>query len=212
MRTSQSGIFLASAEMAEIGLTQDTLLSAISNTHQILDQIDSKLTEVGADPISQMIELANLSSMVGNLFAAEIAKNSNGNFVRNGPHKYPDLLAAKPTSKNIEIKMALENNKPKGHLAKEGYYLICRYVLVDQEEKYNPESRGNKVAIWEVRFGYLLDAHFNISNTPGDSGKTAVINKEGMAALKVVYLNLTIAPYSDRSATFKTLQKLISNI
>ena len=54
--------------------------------------------------------------------------------------------------------------------------------------------------------------HFNLSNTTGDSGKTAVVNKDGMEALKIVYLNLAIAPYSVRSSTYKLLQQLINNI
>jgi hypothetical protein len=212
MERKQLGIFLGTEILKVVGLTEDVLLAAITNTHLVLDQIDSKLLEVGADRISQMVELANLSSMVGNLFGAEVAKNSNGKLVRNGPHKYPDLLAKSPDARDVEIKVALENNKPKGHLAKAGYYITCRYVLVDENGIYNPSQRGQVVALWEVRFGNLKDEHFNISNTPGDSGKTAVINKDGMEALQIVYLNLAIAPYSERSSTYKLLQRLISNI
>ena len=212
MERKQLGIFFGAESLKSAGLSEEILLAAITNTHMVLDQIDSKLLEVGADRISQMVELANLSSMVGNLFGAEVAKNSNGKLIRNGPHKYPDLLPNAPDVKGIEIKVALENNKPKGHLAKAGFYITCRYVLVDENGVYNPNLRGQVVALWEVRFGYLNDDHFNISNTPGDSGKTAVINKEGMESLKIVYLNLAIAPYSARSSTYKLLQKLINNI
>ena len=212
MEREQVGIFFESKPMKEAGLTQETLLSAITKTHNILDQIDAKLLEVGADRISQMIELANLSSMVGNLFAAEIAKNSSGSFKRNGPHKYPDLLANSENSKDIEIKVALETNKPKGHLAKSGYYMTCRYVLVDNEGKYNDQKRGHIVAIWEVRFGHLEEKHFNLSNTPGDSGKTAVVNLQGMQALQIAYLNIAIAPYSEKSATYKILKRLINSV
>lgn len=212
MERKQTGIFLGVESLKAAGLNQDILLAAVTNTHMVLDQIDSKLLEVGADRISQMIELANLSSMVGNLFGAEIAKNSAGKFVRNGPHKFPDLLAQTPDARDIEIKVALETNKPKGHLAKEGYYITCRYVLVDENGVYNPIRRGEIVALWEVRFGYLKDEHFNLSNTPGDSGKTAVINKQGMEVLQIVYLNMAIAPFTERSSTYKLLQKLINNI
>lgn len=212
MKRKQVGMFIGTKELARAGLSEDLLLAAITNTHLVLDQIDSKLLEVGADRISQLIELANLSSVLGNLLGAEIAKNSNGLFVRNGPHKYPDLLAQTRHAKNIEIKVALETNKPKGHLAKEGYYITCRYVLVDENGTFDPTKRGQVVAIWEVRFGFLKNEHFNISNTPGDSGKTAVINKDGMNALKVVYLNLAISPYSERSGTRRTLEDLIKGI
>ena len=50
-----------------------------------------------------------------------IVKASNGVFRKNGPHKYPDLLADRLDAANVEIKVALEDNKPKGHLAKPGF-------------------------------------------------------------------------------------------
>ena len=212
MERKQVGIFLDADVLKLSGLTEEILLAAINNTHMVLDQIDSKLIEVGADRISQMVELANLSSMVGNLFGAEVAKNSNGKFVRNGPHKFPDLLAQTSDTKDVEIKVALETNKPKGHLAKAGYYITCRYVLVDENGEYNPDKRGQVVALWEVRVGYLAEEHFNLSNTPGDSGKTAVINKAGMNAMKIIYLNIAIAPFSKRSSTYKSLNNLINSI
>jgi hypothetical protein len=107
--------------------------AACNYTHAILDLLDEKLLSSGAFPISELIELANLSSMVGNLLGAGIVKFSNGIFQRNGPHKYPDLLSQNDIAKDIEIKIALEINKPKGHVVKVGYYLICRYVLVSED-------------------------------------------------------------------------------
>jgi hypothetical protein len=150
-----------------------------------------------------MIELANLSSVVGNLLGAGIAKFSQGMFERNGPHKYPDLLGMKNMAKDVEIKVALETNKPKGHLAKAGFYLICRYVLVQDDGSFDIKNRGNRVSIWEIRFGYLEDSHFNLSNTPGDSGKTAVVNSGGMAALKLIYCDLEKCPMSRTGKTYK---------
>jgi hypothetical protein len=156
-----------------------------------------------------MVELANLSSMVGNLLGAGIEKYSKNNFKRNGPHKYPDILSQNENSKDIEIKISLETNKPKGHLAKEGYYLTFRYVLIDNKAEYNRDLRGEIVQIWEARFGYLLEEHFNISNTAGDSGKTAVINADGMEALKVAYIDLNYCPFTNRSKNFKIYQNII---
>lgn len=212
MRSELKGLFFEPKELADAGLTKVNLTRAINYTHSILDEIDSKLIEVGADRISQMVELANLSSMVGNLLGAGIAKFSENKFVRNGPHKYPDLLVCDDSCKEIEIKVALENNKPKGHLAKAGYYLACRYVLTDHNGIHVRAIRGETVEIWEARFGFLEEEHFNISNTPGDSGKTAVINKLGMDALKIVYINPHITPYSEKSRTYKDYQLLLNNI
>ena len=77
----------------------------------------------------------------------------------------------------LEIKMALEDNKPKGHLAKPGFYLTCRYVLADTSGNFvrGVAQRGAVVWIWELRAGLLGMEHFNLSNTPGDSGKTEII-------------------------------------
>jgi hypothetical protein len=204
-----NGKFLEGNLIADAGLTIEIVRNAIQYTHQILDQIDDKLLAVGADRMSQTVELANLSSMAGNLLGAGIARLSDGKFRRNGPHKYPDILANSTTVKDIEIKISLEKNIPKGHLAKAGYYLTCRYVLVNESFNFNPDKRGEIVEIWEARFGYLEEKQFNLSNTPGDSGKTAVINKEGMDQLKVIYVNLGICPYTKSSSTFKNYEKLI---
>ncbi len=206
------GTFINNNLDTNAGLSIENIRLAIDYAHEIIDQIDDKLISVGADRISQTVELANLSSMVGNLLAAGIAKFSNGKFTRNGPHKYPDILANATDVKDIEIKISLETNKPKGHLAKGGFYLTCRYVLVSSDFKFDINNRGEVVEIWEARFGYLEEDDFNLSNTPGDSGKTAVINKQGMEKLKVVYINLDYCPYSERSVTYKEYQKLISSI
>lgn len=206
-----NGHFFEHEDMLEAGLTVENLKNAIEYTHQILDEIDHKMVEVGSDRLSQMVELANLSSMIGNLLGAGIARFSNGRFVRNGPHKYPDLLSKEQHSKDIEIKISLERNKPKGHLAKEGYYLTSRYVLIGENLELDPNERGEIAQIWEVRFGYLKEEHFNLSNTPGDSGKTAVINKEGMDNLHIVYVNIDYCPYSSKSRTYKEYENLINN-
>ena len=140
------------------------------------------------------------------MFGAAIAKNSDGLLLRNGPHKYPDLLSTGKNAvvPNVEIKMALERNQPKGHLAKEGYYISARYVLcAEHSPKWEKGERGITPSIWEIRFGHLKNEHFNISNTAGDSGKTAVVNKAGMEELKVIYLDLHRAPLLPGSRGFK---------
>ncbi|MFI3277413.1 MAG: hypothetical protein SNH13_02115 [Rikenellaceae bacterium] len=205
MKRKLLGRFNETPEMINCGLTIDILKRAIEHTHIIIDEIDKKLLSLGADRLSQTVELANLSSMIGNILGAGVVSNSNNIYKRNKPHKYPDVLSNHPTSSDIEIKIALETNNPKGHLAKEGYYLICRYVLIDENFKFNKDTRGNIAEIWEARFGFLKTEHFNISNTSGDSGKTAVVNKNGMEQLKVIYANTNICPYSQNSATFKKL-------
>jgi hypothetical protein len=209
-RNLNSKYLLNHAVLQEAGISVPVIEAACNYTHAILDLLDEKLVTSGASPISELIELANLSSMVGNLLGAGIVKFSNGMFQRNGPHKYPDLLSQNTIAKDIEIKVALECNKPKGHLAKAGYYLICRYVLVSAAGQLDMNHRGDKVAIWEIRFGFLALTHFNLSNTAGDSGKTAVVNNDGMNALKVIYCDLDKCPYPKTGKIFKQYQSLFN--
>ena len=94
------------------------------------------------------------------------------------------------------IKVALENNKPKGHLVKPGPHLTLRYVLTNEDGVYirGKEFRGTVPWIWEIKIGELSESHFNFSNTAGDSGKTAVINAAGMNALTTVFFDRTRCP------------------
>lgn len=200
--------------LAAIGLSHDQIANAVIGTYRLLDRIDATLVSDGVEPLCQVVELANLSSMIGNILGAEVAKASAGLYVRNGPHKFPDLLPnhADAAQTGVEIKMALNRNQPKGHLAKEGHYLTCRYLLVDEAGEACVDKvdrpRANHPVIWELRTGYLLEEHFNISNTAGDSGKTAVINADGMSTLKVVYVDLDMVPGAKRGARYQAYQAL----
>lgn len=187
-----------------IGLPVDALRSAILNCYQTLDTIDEQLNYNGTDPISQLVELANLSSMIGNLLGSGIAHASNGLYVRNKPHSYPDLLPQDINHKDLEIKVALEKNKPKGHLPKAGNYITFRYVLCDKHGVFlrGKDNRGDKVFIWEVKVGRLSVNDFDISNTDGDSGKTAVIKTSIFNSMDLVYYDPELLPYSSRSGKY----------
>lgn len=212
-RGGNSGAFIDPIALEEAGLTEEKLRLIISEVNELLDSVDNALIEHGVERLSQIVELANLSSMLGNIFAAAVARNSDGVFRRNGPHKYPDLLSNNPDISDIEVKIALETNKPKGHLIKTGRYLTCRYVLCDEtgNAQFDKSNRGTIPWIWEVRCGVLEDQHFSVSNTEGDSGKTAVVNKDGMEALRVVYLDGERLPYSDRSRIRRELLQMIKD-
>ena len=209
-----SGTFIPTVILQEMGLNQVVLKRAIKQTYSLLDKIDNTLVNSGVDRISQTVELANLSSMIGNILGTAIAQHSQGVFERNGPHKFPDLLCRSGEYPDLEIKIALENNKPKGHLAKSGNYIICRYVLcdVDGSFKRGKQNRGVVPYIWELRCGHLIQEHFNLSNTEGDSGKTAVINAEGMKALNVVYCDLDRTPVSKKGRIYSEYSRLVQGI
>jgi len=206
VRTIKPDDLIKHTVLDELGLTVDMLKESIDYTHGVLDSLDQKLAENGEVRLAELIELANLSAVLGNLFRGGLAKASNGRFVANGPHKYPDLLSREKGYQDLEIKVALEDNKPKGHLIKPGPHVTIRYVLGRENGDYarGKDSRGNVAWIWEVRGGFLNEKHFNVSNTEGDSGKTAVINKEGMECLKVIYCDLPHCPFSENGRTYRS--------
>lgn len=187
---------LRNAAALRAGLEERTLRAGVKEAYRLLDTIDETLLASHKVRLSEIVERANLSSIIGNLLALGIVKSSGGVFQRAGAHKYQDLRASPnhPQASNIEIKIALGKNRPKGHLAKEGHYLTCRYVLADEEGSRG--SEGPLVWIWELRFGLLRTEHFAISSTPGDSGKTAVVTPEGMRRLRLVYFDEELCPFA----------------
>lgn len=179
------------------GMTGQNLLGAISSCYQTLDLIDEQLTQKGSPPIARLVELANLSSMVGNMIGGGLADHSNGLYKRNKPHTYPDLLPIGEGAVDLELKVALETNKPKGHLPKAGTYITFRYVLGAKSGQYTKgkDQRGDTVWIWEVKVGELIENNFSCSNTEGDSGKTAVIKTDIYNKMDLVYYVPALLPY-----------------
>lgn len=178
-------------------LPSASLLTAIEATYHTLDLIDAQLIARDSPPIGRLVELANLSSMVGNLIGGALAEASNGLYKRNKPHHYPDLIPLRIPAKDLELKVALETNKPKGHLPKPGRYITFRYVLGDRRGNYKrgKDSRGDTVWFWEVKIGTVEVADFSISNTEGDSGKTAVIKTEVFNKMKLVFFDNRYCPH-----------------
>lgn len=185
----------------KIGINGKTLLQSIDACYQTLDAIDEQLINKNAPPIAHLVELANLSSMVGNIMGAGISEFSNGLYARNKPHTYPDLLPIKPPAVDLELKMALETNKPKGHLPKKGTYITFRYILADKQGNYKrgKENRGDTVWIWEVKVGSINEGDFSCSNTAGDSGKTAVIKTPVFNKMHLIYYSPQHLPYASKA-------------
>lgn len=185
------------------GLNADCIKNAIQGSYQVLDTIDFQLAAHNTPPIAKLVELANISSMIGNLVGGQIATCSNGLYKRNRPHAYPDLLPVPPHGLNIEIKIALDTNTPKGHLPKAGTYMTFRYVLCDKKGQYTrgKENRSDTVFVWEGRVGRLGIEDFAISNTEGDSGKTAVIKTASFKAMSVFYFVREFLPYAPSRAS-----------
>lgn len=187
--------------ISTIGVDGKTLINAIDDSYQTLDSIDEQLVSKGSLPIANLVELANLSSMIGDIVGGGIADNSNGFYKRNRPHTYPDLLSLKDPAVDLELKTALETNKPKGHLPKPGTYITFRYVLANKRGIYQrgKEYRGDTAWIWEVKVGKLKEEDFSCSNTKGDSGKTAVIKTQFFNEMPLVYYVPELLPYVSKS-------------
>lgn len=199
-RSIDASSVLISDDQHVVGLTPTIVSSAIGFVHRVLDTLDNTLVSHGESRLAKMVELANLSAIIGNLLRTGVSNASNGRFVVNGPHKHPDLLSKEDGVKDLEIKVALEANMPKGHLVKPGPHLICRYVLGGPKGKFIPgkDGRGDVVWIWELRAGEILNKHFSVSNTEGDSGKTAVIKSEGFNQLQLIYCSMRHFPAGSR--------------
>lgn len=213
-RIIESSAVFNDPALEAVGLSREMISFGISFVHKILDGLDATLVKNGEMRLAQMIELANVSAIIGNLLRTGVAKASDGRFIANGPHRHPDLISTRNGVGDLEIKVALETNKPKGHLAKPGSHLTCRYVLASADGVYKAGKllRGDVVWIWEVRAGVLDAEHFNISNTPGDSGKTAVINAEGFKRLQVVYCALPFCPVGKKArAAYEALMQPVQD-
>lgn len=102
------------------------------------------------------------------------------------------------------VRLNLEKNKPKGHLPKAGNYITFRYVLCNDDGVYakGKETRGNRVFIWEIKVGTIAEADFDLSNTDGDSGKTAVIKTKVFNDMALVYFDRDLLPYSSKSEQY----------
>lgn len=188
-------------------LTSSAIKSSIERTYQTFDMIDQELTGYGSEPLSHLVEYANLSSMLGNILGASLADQSDGLYTRNRPHTYPDLIPQRNGLPDLELKVALGKNSPKGHLPKKGTYITFRYVLASPQGVYERTRRGTTVWIWEVRVGKLDINDFAISNTEGDSGKTAVIKGQSFKNMTVVYYDPRFFPYAREWNNLKPLPK-----
>lgn len=192
------------------GVGVEAILAAIEETYETLDLMDDELRSKGSPPVSGLVELANLSSMIGNLLGSGFAAASGGAYERNRPHAFPDLVPQFDNLPDLELKTALETNIPKGHLPKAGTYLTFRYVLATRDGRYTKgkENRGDTPWIWEVRCGELREEDFSISNTAGDSGKTATVKVSAFKGMTRVFYAPEFLPYVRRTGDYGDLNQL----
>lgn len=187
-RLVQDNEIQTSETMESIGLKNTHIAHAINYTYDLFDTIDNALISKSAPRLAKLIDLTSLSSILGNFLTVGIENSTNRLFHQNRPNKFPDLLHAHSSYNNVEIKIALNKNKPKGHLPKSCYYLTFRYYLGLEDHTKTDNKNCSLVWIWETRFGYLNESDFNFSSTSGDSGKTAPIKLDSWKNMDVIYL------------------------
>ena len=74
-RRPAPGGFVNLDALEEIGFGPVQLSGTILATYHLLDRIDATLAADGIEPLCQVVELANLSSMIGNILGAEMAQS-----------------------------------------------------------------------------------------------------------------------------------------
>lgn len=212
MRAVDLSFIRNEGQLSEFGLEPSHLIGAVNHTYQLFESVDEALVNGGSVRLGGLVELANLSAIIGNVFRTGLISSTNGVYRENAPHTFPDLLSNEDGVSDLEIKVALEKNNPKGHLVKPGPHLILRYSLGGPNCEYllGKDNRGVVPWLWEIKMGTLLDRHFSVSNTEGDSGKTAVIIKEGMDNLKTVFLDERFFPYGRNGSVYKAYKSLFS--
>ena len=103
--SNQKFFTLISSKGKTLSIDKEIILQSLNYTHTVID----KFTEFEVD-VFGILGMRNLSSFIGEMFAASIIKHSNGLFKKN-PHQdgYPDLLLM--DEYGLQLLRELENRK-----------------------------------------------------------------------------------------------------
>jgi transcriptional regulator with XRE-family HTH domain len=181
------------AQVADISqLTPAMIGRAIDLAYRRLDLIDGQMRESGSPSIARLVELTQLSPLVANLLSASVARASNGLYVQHGSDHAPKLLPLRQGLPELEVVSALETNRPASGASTDGVYLTFRYVLANRDGTFTrgKDSRGDTVAVWEVRFGELEDTEFHVA------GGIARLRKDALDDMELVYYDPELLPYA----------------
>jgi transcriptional regulator with XRE-family HTH domain len=186
---------------AATGLTAATVARAVEVAYRKLDLIDEQMRASGSRPIVALIDLPELSSLMGNLLSAAVARASNGLYVQNGPDHSPNLLPVRQGLPELEVATALETERPTGAARNAGLHLVLRYVLADRSGAYTrgEDSRGDTVAVWEIRFGDLTEADYTGS---ARANGRARLKKEALDRMELVYYDPALLPYARATGVY----------
>lgn len=192
---------------AMTGLTGGMVGRAVELAYRKLDLIDVQLRESSSPALARLVELSDLSPLVANLLSASLARVSSGLYVQNAPDHSRSLLPLRQGLPELEVVAALETNRPLGASARTGAFLSFRYVLVDRESGFarGKDSRGDTVAVWEVRFGELGNDDFHITGASTGTVR-ARVKKDALDEMELVYYDPELLPYAKPTGVYAQMR------
>lgn len=192
---------------AMTGLTGGMVGRAVELAYRKLDLIDVQLRESSSPALARLVELSDLSPLVANLLSASLARVSSGLYVQNAPDHSRSLLPLRQGLPELEVVAALETNRPLGASARTGVFLSFRYVLVDREGGFarGKDSRGDTVAVWEVRFGELGNDDFHITGASTGTVR-ARVKKDALDEMELVYYDPELLPYAKPTGVYAQMR------
>lgn len=184
-------------------LAPEMIGRAIGLTYRRLDLIDEQMRESGSPPLARLVELSHLSPLVAKVLSASVARASNGLYFQNGSDHAPSLLPLRQGLPELEVAAALETDRPASGASTEGLYLTFRYVLANRDGSFTrgKDSRGDTVAVWEVRFGELESESFHVAGVKSGTGN-ARLRKEALDDMELVYYDPELLPYAKPTGVY----------
>jgi transcriptional regulator with XRE-family HTH domain len=180
-------------------LTPGMIGRAIDLTYRRLDLIDEQLRESGSPPLTRLVDLSHLPPLVANLFSASLARASSGIYVQHASDHAPTLLPLRQGLPELTVTSALETDRPACGASTDGVYLTFRFVLANRDGTFTrgKDSRGDTVAIWEVRFGELEHDDFHAAG----AGQ-ARVRKDALEDMELVYYEPELLPYAKPTGAY----------
>ena len=185
------------------GLTGEMVCRGIELAYRKLDLIDDQMHTSGTRPIAGLVDLPDLAALVADMVGSGIARASSGLYVQNGPDHSPSLLPLRQGLPEQEVIAALETDRPAVSEAKAGAHLAFRFVLADRSGAFTrgKDTRGDTVAIWEVRFGELAVDDFH-GPSARSSTHSARLKKEALDRMELVYYDPALLPYAKATGDY----------
>jgi transcriptional regulator with XRE-family HTH domain len=193
-QTDRAHLRESSQLTATTGLTGGMVTRAIDLAYRKLDLVDEQIRGSGSRSIVSLVEDPDISWLVADLLSAGIARASNGLYVQSGPDHSSSLLPLRQGLPELDVAAAPETNRPAPAEPRSGLYVIFRYVLAERDGTFTrgKDSRGDTVAVWEVRFGELREYDFHVRQ----------LKKGALDRMELVYYDPAFLPYARATGAY----------